>query len=215
MDYSTFKDFLITFLWRDNDTVLIANLDTLITMGNASLNRDLRVEDRHMSIEDNATAETYTLPTDYRGMRSVVVVGNGECELLYCSPAELQVKRNQMAVGSTYMPWYSLQDKTLMLATGATVADPLALRIDYMTKVPDFATTDTSWVAEEMLDTYVAAVLQHVAMFLREDDRVQMWSMMYVAGITAYNTESAHTKQIGVYKDMPLPRAASSGRRRY
>lgn len=117
MDYQSFKDHLVTYLWKAGDTQLIASLDNLVKMGEAKLNRELRIERRHSSVTILANAQRESLPFDYHSIREVVDLDNGAV-FKYVSPAELEGFRGQVTAGR-WLPYYSVEN-TLLLLVGPT-----------------------------------------------------------------------------------------------
>lgn len=206
MTYDEFKTYLTTFLWKTGDTVLANNLDNLIVMAHSDLNNSLKVQEMDVALSESVTDVDYTLPADYRRIRTVQVTELGE--LLYVQPALLYTYRDVDA--SEVAPVYSLSgSNTLLLAGPISVANPVTLNITYHSKVPDFATTDTSWLADNYLALYTYAVLRHSAGFLREDERVALWEQQYRAALMQINEDDAFHRARGVANKERLPRQAS------
>lgn len=88
------------------------------------------------------------------------------------------------------------------------------VNLDYVRKMPDFAATDTSWLADYYLNVYVYSVLKQCAPFLREDERIATWMNTLTEALMAANDDSAFNKTRGVPAPMPLPRQAGINRRR-
>jgi len=61
MNYSEFKTYLSTFLWKQNDTDLANNLDSLIRMADGELNRVLDIQRRQKTLLIAPTTENYAL----------------------------------------------------------------------------------------------------------------------------------------------------------
>ena len=211
-DYQSFKDYLITFLWKKGDQVLIDNLDNLIRQGEASINRELREEQRHAATDLTISAQDMPLPSDYYSMRQVSDATGQLGEFQYVTPAELKGRR-QRSYSNTMWPIYSLEDTTILFSGPTTTDNPTVtdnvVSIDYVRKAPQFMDTDVSWLTTDNLDLLTYATLYHTAPFLREDERVQLWQGMYKDIIMTLNEQSAHEKQRGVYGMTPLPRKAS------
>lgn len=217
MNYTEFKDHLITFLWKDGDQQLINSLDNLIAMADAELRTTLRVSDRETSTIITTSDLQTLLPPDYHSMRGVAAADPtlNLKEFTYMSPAALTA---QYSISNTnfWRPHYSLQDKFLILL-GPTTGDPeneIELLINYKQGVPDFKLADTSWVADEFLNVYTYGVLKHSGMFLREDERLPNWVMLAEDGVSKAVEDSEHNRQIGVYASKQLPRTAGIIRRR-
>jgi hypothetical protein len=194
LSYSSFKTFLITFLWRDGDTVLIANLDSLIAMANAELNRIFKVEDRAVTVPLIATSTILPLPADFREMRNLSKDGVGPMTNL--SP--LQFAREDAANGSRQtLMVFTLANGGIKLSGGYSVEAPGDFTLTYYANIPDFKTTDESWMADLYLDVYAYCALKHAAPFLREDDRLMVWDGLYKAALQSALDENAQRKYAG------------------
>ena len=217
LTYDEFTDHLITFLWKNGDPQLTASIDNLILMADAELRTSLRVADRETSAEITTSDLKTPLPADYNSMRGVACTDPtfNLPEFKYKSQAEL------MSFYSTkntnfWQPMYSLENKLLILL-GPTTGDPedeITLLITYKQGVPDYKAADSSWVSDEYLDVYTYCVLKHSSMFVREDERLPNWGVLYQTALNMANEHSAHEKQVGVYESKQLPRQAGIIRRR-
>lgn len=213
LSYSDFKDQLITHLWRAGDQVVIDNLDSLIRLAESQIGRELRVEDRHATATPTADSLELILPDDYKQMRGVVAPSQNLPPFTYVTPVELQRMRAQHP--NAWRPFYSLADNILMLV-GYIDPDPtkhISILVDYQRRIPDFKSTDSSWLTDDYLDVYVYGTLLHATPFLREDERLQMWQMMYSTALASALEESEFYKKRGVHASKPLPRAAGINRR--
>jgi hypothetical protein len=194
ISYSDFKAFLTTFLWRDGDTVLMANLDSLIKMAETELNRIFKVEDRAVLVDLQATSASLDVPSDFREMRSLSMQGVGPMTNL--SPLEFS-RQDAMNGGRQVLPIFAITNNTIRLSGGFSVETPTALSMVYYSNIPDFKTTGASWVADTYLDLYTYTALKHAAPFLREDDRLAVWDAMAKAALTAALDENAQRKYAG------------------
>lgn len=216
MTFTEFKDHLITFLWKAGDQVLIANLDNLIKMADSELNRKLLIPEREVSTVMQVTSQDFPLPTDYYSFRDIMSAAYNRNlgEWKYLTPAELLTQRAGVNYGdpSNWASVYSLRGTdTIMLAGNFSETSPVELQLTYQTKVPDFATTDTSWLAEFYLDLYTYAVLKHATTFLREDERLQVWGQLYNDALISAIETAEYERVRGKSAQMQLPRAASTG----
>lgn len=212
MNYQEFKDHLVTFLWKSGDTQLINSLDNLIRMADAELNRKLLIERRNTSATLVVNQLDTPLPADYLSIKSVADSDGSLGEFSYKSPAQIQTLRNVSSV--SWLPVYSLLNKTLLLVGPATIVDPISVLVNYRIGVPNFQADDTSWLADEYLDLYTYAVLKQSSTFLREDERLPVWAGLYVDALESALDLSAHEQSQGVYASKPLPQRAGIRRRR-
>jgi len=193
LTYADFKAFLTTFLWRDGDTVLIANLDSLIKMADAELNRVFKVEDRTITADAQATDTILTTPLDYREMRNLSMAGIGP--LTYLSPLEF-AREEAMAAGQ-FRPVFTVSNNLIRLIGPYSISAPVDVSMVYYANLPDFKATDASWMADNYLDVYAYCALKHAAPFLREDDRLQVWMGAYGAALQSALDENANRKNTG------------------
>ena len=174
MNYAEFKAHMASFLWRDNDAVLLNALDALTTMGEAELQRVLKVQDNQASAALVFEGIPVALPADYRTLDQLVAPG---IEFAYLTPA-LFTQRT----GSNGQPgdrYYTIIGNDLTISGAPTVANPVAATAIYYKKIPSFRITDASWVADLHLDLLTYGTLQHAGRFVRDDDRVPGWQEAY------------------------------------
>lgn len=208
MNYAAFKDHLITFLWKMGDTFLIDRLDSLVTMANHELNRSLKVERRHVLADLTVSANPSTLPADFRSMRNLSSPTLGE--MIYVVPAEYA--RLQAGGGSSQASFgdrYTTSGKTLRIVGPTTVDTPVDLLLLYYADVPDFVATDDSWVADEYLDIYTYCCLKHSAPFLREDERIPIWSSLFASGLVEAIDDDQDRKYSGSPLNIKFPKGTA------
>jgi hypothetical protein len=178
MNYSGFKSYLARFVWRNGDTVFEADLDNMIDMAHARLNRDLRIQRMIVTAQAPLTADTLVLPADYNEMRTITS-DSPPAPMQYVSPYERE--RIKLANASTFQPIYTIAGNAIFFVGPMAPTDnpPRTVTMTYFAKVPDFATTNSSWLADEYLDLYTYAVLRHTPAYLKDDERVVLWKNEY------------------------------------
>jgi len=178
MDYATFKTYLATFLWKQNDTDLVNNLDSLILMANSEMSRRLDIQRREITALIAPETNDYVLPADFRQMISLTGLTDTRPSI-YNSTTALDVYTKRTQNSECYYAVYAIAQegstKILRLAGPYSSTAPGSFALVYRANIPDFATLDESWLADDFLDLYTYAVLSHTAPFLREDERVAMW----------------------------------------
>lgn len=201
MNYATFTSFLRTFLWKQNDTDLANNIDSLVVMANAELSRVLDLKRREESSTIAPTGEDFVLPSNFRHMIAVIglqspmkgTFANTTASHIY----EMRAK-GRSEVGA---PYYHVAqdgaDKVLRLVGPFSVSNPGSIGIVYRAAIPDFAVADASWLADDYLDLYTYAVLSHTAPFLREDERLPVWQTMKSDAIATAIIEDKHNVDFG------------------
>lgn len=192
MNYAAFKTYLRDTLWRPNDTEFANNLDNIIRMAHAELNRKLTIQKREVTATIAPTAEDHALPADFYQMISLTNMQperqsrSGDMKATTLST----IMEYRATAGSAFiLPFYYVQSaaaaKTLYLIGPFSVENPGSLSLSYRTGVPDFAVEDSSWLEEEYLDLYVYTVFKHAAIFLREDERVQTYNGYMADALTS------------------------------
>lgn len=99
-------------------------------------------------------------------------------------------------------------------ASSQATLGTMQVLLDYERKIPDFKTTDTSWLADDYLDLYTYGTLIHSAGFIREDERLPNWGQLFEKAIETATEDSEFNKRRGVYASKPLPRQAGINRRK-
>lgn len=200
MNYSEFKDYLAVFLWKVNDQALVANLDTLITMANSELNRSLPLMRRQRTLNITPTEQDEVLPADYRNIISLTNI-DPAFHRVYSQTQLSDIYQKRVTANGQHMPLYGIDEsfgvKYLRLIGPFSVTNPGNLVLVYGANVPDFATLDSSWLADDYLDLYTYAVLSHCAPFLREDERVPLWQGMKAEAIATALEEDEHRNKHG------------------
>jgi len=180
MDYASFKTFLSTFLWKQNDADLVASLDSLVRMADGELNRVLDIQRRQKTLLILPETEDYILPADFRHIVSVndnTTTNIGEMK----STTLLDIYKQRHDTSSArVMPFYAVDEgtagaKILRLVGPFSASSPGNMTLVYRANVPDFADLDASWLEADFLDLYTYTILSHTAPFLREDERLQVW----------------------------------------
>ena len=193
MDYNAFKTHLLTFLWKQNDVDLIANLDNLIIMANAELGRKLTISEREAVLTLSIGDETSLLPDDFSHM---ITLSYTLGTLVLCTAAKLAEDRLLLAPPGDN-GHYRIRGKYLELAGTFDPTNPTAFTIFYRSKIPDFKETDISFLVDNHLDLYTYAVFQHAAPFLREDERVALWEKKYSDALNSVLEDDKWNKTYG------------------
>lgn len=204
MNYAAFKAYLARFLLRNGDTVFEADLDNIINMGHARLNRDLRIQRMVVTNSYNLTSDTLALPSDYMELRTITSASQAT-PLQYVSPHERE--RIKLANASVFQPVYTISGQFMSFVgpMAATDNPPRAVILTYYSKIPDFATTNTSWLADDYLDLYSYAVLRHTPAYLKDDERVALWKNEYDETLASVINAEAGQRYAGSPLRAPMP----------
>lgn len=196
--YSQFKDHLTTFLWKQNDTDLIARLDSLIKMGTSELDRMLDITRRETSVVVTVTSTAdnadVILPADFKQM---IALTSADCVFANATTQQLLTARKGYT--GKFQPMYHVAHNgtqhVLQMVGSGELGDEFALT--YRNKLPDYEGTDASWLEDEYLDLYTYTVLKHCAPFLREDERIQTWIQLATQAMTTVIEEDRHSIEFG------------------
>ena len=204
MNYAAFKAYLARFVWRNGDTVFEADLDNMVDMAHARLNRDLRIQRMVVVASTSLTSDMVALPTDYLEMRTITS-DSRPAPMQYVSPFERE--RIKLINASTFQPIYTITGDYLFLVGPMSPTDSPARSaiLTYYSKIPDFATTDTSWLADDYLDLYTYAVLRHTPAYLKDDERVTLWKNEYDETLASVISAEAGRRYAGSPLRAPMP----------
>lgn len=212
MTYAEFKTYIATFLWKPSDADLLANLNSLVLMATSRLDRDLQIRRRVTTSSLPLTSDELELPDDFK---QLVAVG---APLL---PAFTRLNREQYndiaesyASNPALMRCYLYEGASLFFFTTASVGEPATIRLTYRAKLPDFAVTDTSWVADDMLDIYTYAVLMNAEPFLRNDERVSGMVQLYQDALKSILEDDAFGSGSPDVASQPMYNVITNVRRR-
>lgn len=204
MNYADFKAYLARFVWRNGDTVFEADLDNMINMAHARLNRDLRIQRMVVTNSYGLTSDTLTLPVAYMELRTITS-DSQPAPLQYVSPYERE--RIKLANASVFQPVYTISGRTMAFVGPMSATDNPArvVTLTYYAKIPDFAEADTSWLADDYLDLYTYAVLRHTPTYLKEDERVVLWKNEYDETLASVINAEAGRRYAGSPLRAPMP----------
>lgn len=195
MQYSEFKDYLVTHLWKMGDQVVLNSLDLIIKTAEDELERDFKMEDRVTVTSLTATSNQMQVPTDYRELRSLYPsVGKS---LDYVPPSVYASLRDSNSLDRSQ---FTIANRTIYLVDGGTVNASKDFELWYYKKVPRFADLgagEVSWMAEEYFDVYLYTCLKHTAPFLREDERLATWAALGGDAMNSAQEENIERKYAG------------------
>ncbi|MFZ9767193.1 MAG: phage adaptor protein [Candidatus Limnocylindrus sp.] len=179
--YSALTSAIEDFLLRPD---LTATIPTFVELAEARLNRDLRV--RQMIKRSQASLDTQftLLPTDFLEAQNFEIVSTAPTYSL--EPVTLQtVDRYRSATAAPGRPKvFAVAGNTLEVAPSpdATYTGELV----YYSKIPALSVSNASnWLLLQAPDVYLYGSLLHSAPYLRDDERVALWSSLYNEAVGA------------------------------
>lgn len=208
--YSEFVAYVTTYLWRDNDVDLANNIDVLIQQANDELDTMTRDwQRRQKTTRIQPESEDFDLATNVSDYGSIISLTNNESGFYRSKgprfhntlPQEIYEMRTRQQNNPYVQPYYAVDrdDGTLYLRLVGpySAENPGDLQMQYTIAIPDYASADASWMEDEYLNLYLYTVLKHCAMFLREDERVQVYKGMQDEAFDKADRDDKHNLQHG------------------
>ena len=189
MTFQQFIDYLTTHLWKIGDSLVVNNLPTIIKTADAELNASFKVEDRNTIMEATAVSRRIQMPLDFRSMIALANPRYGG--MTYRSQRLFSTDLINNMHG-TPNGSYTVSGNSIYLTGSPSVDQPFDLVMIYYRNLPDFAVEDQSWMADKFLNVYLYCVLKHTATFLREDERLAVWTALYQEAFNLAMEENAH-----------------------
>jgi hypothetical protein len=148
------------------------------------IQRDLVSRGGHKNMEAVNTSltltggtQTFTLPTDFVGMRSFIVMSNPQRVLTFTDPNSLFLDYGGAAP--------NMPEKYTLIGTntaylGPTPDSSYAVTIVYMQALTVLTNdTDTNWLLTGHWDIYESAAMLELCLTLEADERAQFWQQSY------------------------------------
>jgi hypothetical protein len=190
--YDELKTSIADFLNRDDLTSIIPDF---ITMAEAQMRRDVR----HWRMERRSTANVdsqYTaLPQDFIEPIRVILLDDNTSTMELVGTFEISQLREAGANRQGKPQFYTILDGSFEVFP--TPDGTYSMELVYYADLPDLATNSTNWLLTNYPDAYLYSSLAHSAPYLQEDMRLQTWSALYQAAISAINLESERAKSSG------------------
>ena len=173
--YNDLKSSIADWLNRDDLTAVIPDF---ITMAEAQLERKLPVE--RMVKRSTATIDTpfSAVPSDFVSPKSLVLTSTAPVQQLeFLSEDELDAKKT--VYRSTGKPQYftviGTQFEVLPPPDGEYTAE-----LTYVATLPKLSDSNPSnWILARHPDAYLYGSLLQAAPYLRDDERVGLWTQLY------------------------------------
>jgi len=191
LTYAAFKSAILTSLWQENNSALIANLDFIISMADSELNMTTRDwQRREKTIVINPESQDFNLSTEVPDFQAIQSLTNNAQDTYFATSAKTFIETNLTDIyarraqnpGGPVLPYYAVgrNDGTryLRLIGPFSVTDPGDFTMVYRIGMPNYSVSDSSWLEEEYLGLYVYVIAKHAAPWLREDERLQLYMEM-------------------------------------
>ena len=181
--------------WLDRDD-LTARIPEFISLTEARFNRILRI--RAMETEaDQATVagtRSYSLPTDYRQMRTVHLTTNPITAMSYITPEIM----DRIWAGSSQGKPVSYTIKGNNIYVGPSPDAVYTIRFLYYKKTPALSSlAPTNSILTDAPDVYLYGCLLEAEPFLQNDARVQLWATAFQQAITDIQEQDEKDRHSG------------------
>lgn len=186
--YSDLQTTIADFLNREDLTTAIP---LFIRLAEAQMQRDIE----HWRMEKRATTgllDRYTaLPSDFVKPHSLYVTGANKA-LVPITQSEMQDKRYRSGDAAGDARFYCITAGEIEIYPTPTSG---TIEMYYIGKIPALSDTNTSnWLLDEAPDVYLYGALAQTAPYLKDDQRLIVWSTLYSNAVTALNSASEDAK---------------------
>jgi hypothetical protein len=204
-DLSTYDGLCATVADWLNRADLTAIIPTFVALAEAGMGKDERFRTQSLTVRSQAllTSAVVTLPPDYLEMTALRLVGvapqvMGSETLEYMAPADLDEIRSAYASGGQPR-YYTIVGKSLEVLPAPDKA--YTAEMLYYGRAPALSSTNqTNVILANHPDLYLYGVLMQAAPYLKDDERIAVWSAAY--GTLAEQLK-VHTER-GRYGGAPL-----------
>ena len=181
--------------WLDRDD-LTARIPEFIALTEARFNRILRIRAMESEADQATVAGTrsYSLPTDYRQMRTVHLTTSPITAMSYITPEIM----DRIWAGSTQGKPLSYTIKGNNIYVGPSPDAVYTIRFLYYKKVPALSSlAPTNSILTDAPDVYLYGCLLEAEPFLQNDARVQLWATAFQQAITDIQEQDEKDRHSG------------------
>ena len=185
--------------WLDRDD-LTARIPEFIALTEARFNRLLRIRSMETEADQATVAGTrsYSLPTDYRQMRTVHLTTSPITAMSYITPEIM----DRIWAGSTQGKPLSYTIKGNNIYVGPSPDVVYTIRFLYYKKISSLSTlSPTNSILTDAPDVYLYGCLLEAEPFLQNDARVQLWATAFqqaIADIQEQDEKDRHSGELRV-----------------
>ena len=182
-NYATLQSAIADYLNRAD---LTSQIQTFIQFCEADLNTRLRSREMIVNATATSDGQFVSLPPDWLEAINMMIVG-GQSPLRYITPDEADVINKAQTYTSTR--FYSMTTGIIELVPPAV--DDITIDMVYYGKIPALSDANTTnWLLTKAPDVYLYGALTHAAPFLMDDQRMPVFSQIYLARVQSLQDES-------------------------
>ena len=199
--YDTLKSGIADFLNRDDLTAVIP---TFIDMAQGQINRDVRhwKMEKQSNLSSQTNTGIYALPSDWLETKELrfapdLIQSHFDAYPVEYISQNTYDERKQNSNALTGDPKYytlvanaGVMHAYLFPITAATNSVNNYLVINYLAENQLDESNQTNWLIEDYPDVYLYGSLIHAAIYLKDDERLALFSQMYGAAVQRANASS-------------------------
>ncbi len=191
--YDTLKSGIADFLNRDDLTAVIP---TFIDMAEGQINRDVRHWKMETTAQQSVTDDLATLPTDWLETKNVQYYPDindttkfHPLEYLSQNALDERKMNSENKIGE---PQYYTFSANAGAGQFILFPQPKARTDDkiVLSYLQELDLQTTNWLIEDYPDVYLYGSLIHAAIYLKDDERLALFSQMYGAAVQRANASS-------------------------
>lgn len=185
MNYTEINAAAYGYADRVNDTESVAMYDSFLSIVEGRVNRYLKTMDMsiRLSIPSVDDQLIYSLPTDFRGLRDIQVLGatpSGNDKSITAelkSPAMVSEYSNRTGEIYSDKIYYSIEEGKLRIEPQLTNR---TIDLLYYQKVPALTSSNiTNWLGDEYPDCYVFGILVEISAFAKDAEAGNVWDSRF------------------------------------
>ena len=192
-NYGQLKSALADWLMRDDLTSVIP---TFVTLAHKSLNRQVRVRQMMKRAVAEVDSQFSVLPADFLEMRNIQLNNSVPSPLQHITAEQMDEYRyanNNVAGRPGY---YAIVGESIELYPTPNAA--YNMEMAYYSKIPALSDDSSSnWLLLKAPDAYLYGALVQAAPYLKEDERIQVWSMLHEKALTELRDEEERARFMG------------------
>lgn len=180
------------WLAREEDATLVARIPDFITLAEAKFNRELRcnqMEKRSTTSVDMTSDEPefVTLPSDFQTMRRLRLSGvSGKPRLEFLNGTQADEFRSRSGNVAGQPRYFTIVGNEMELLP--TPDQAYALEMVFRGYIPALtANNTTNWLLSLAPDLYLYATLLESAPYIKEDERIQVWTAGFQFALNGLN----------------------------
>lgn len=187
--------------WLSSPDLTSAEIDNFIKQGTAKINRVLRVSGMETSTDLTLDAKEVSLPSDFRGARSLYIDSGDGYELRFMAP---EVLHSLQRSGTGLPKYFTIRGATLVL--DVTPDSTYTGKLSYYAKFDTIdGTTTTNWLTANEPDLLLWACCVFGAMYIRDDELLQRFNGFLEATLAEVQESNAD-----VYGPAPVMRTENT-----